>query len=120
MSRSYKHHPFAAICVGGSAHYDKTLAARGVRRAHRQSLHIALHIQEFDVVLPHRLQCTHNNTYSWCRDGSQRWCGLTARDWDRYIQATTPGSINAWGSSWYGDENYSVWPPTWYTTMMRK
>ena len=75
MSRSFKHKPFMAICGNGSAQYDKTLAVRGVRRAHRQAIHIALHIGDYEVVLPHRLQCTHNEVYSWSRDGNQMWQG---------------------------------------------
>lgn len=75
MSRSFKRHPFMAICGGGSAQQDKTLAARGIRRAHRQAIHIAIHTEEYEVILPHRLQCCHNNVYSWGRDGKQTWQG---------------------------------------------
>lgn len=121
MSRSFKHTPMAAICGNNSAHYDKTLAARGVRRKHHQVLHIALSTGEYEVVLPHRLQCCHNNTYSWGRDGSQRWCGLDHHDWFRYIKATTKG-FYGYGVEdfWYGDESYMTWPPQWYKEMMRK
>lgn len=121
MSRSFKHQPFDSI-GGGSAQWDKTQAARGVRRTHRIALHIALHNENFDIQLPHRRECPHNNVYSWCRDGKQRWCGLRARDWNNYIQAITPGTYSRFGviDFWYGDEDYTVWPPTWYSSMMRK
>jgi hypothetical protein len=116
MSRSYKHQPFAAICGNNSAQYDKTLAARGVRRAHRQALHIALHTEEFDVVLPHRLQCAHNEVYSWNRDGHQTWQGLDHHDWFRYVEANDPTS---WLYDWK-QEHFGTWPPQWYKEMMRK
>jgi hypothetical protein len=116
MSRSFKKQPFMAICGGGSAQYDKTLAARGVRRAHRQTIHNALHIGDYEVVLPHRLQCCHNNTYSWGRDGKQRWCGLDARDWYDYVEANDPDS---WMYEWM-HEHYGTWPPKHYVEMMRK
>lgn len=119
MSRSYKHQPFAAICGGSSAHHDKTLAARGVRRAHRQTMHIALHNGEYEVILPHRLQCSHNEVYTWVRDGHQRWQGLDHRDWQRYLEATNP-DLHDGHRLWYNDERYTCWPPTWYEEMMRK
>ena len=118
MSRSFKHQPFAAICGGNSAQHDKTLAARGIRRRHRQVLHIALHTGEYEVVLPHRLQCSHNEVYSWGRDGNQTWQGLDHRDWFRYLEATNSGH-NHWLRNWY-EESYSTWPPQWYKEMMRK
>jgi hypothetical protein len=119
MSRSFKHKPFSAICGGSSAQYDKTLAARGVRRAHRQVMHIALHTGEYDVILPHRLQCSHNEIYSWSRDGHQNYCGLSSKDWQRYIEATT--YVQNWNAiERWNKRHYSTWPPTWFKEMMRK
>jgi hypothetical protein len=122
MSRSFKHQPFAAICGNGSSQYDKTHAARGVRRRCRHELHKALRSEEFDVLLPHKRECTHNNTYDWNRDGSQHYCGLSAKDWQRYIAATTPGLYSRFGipDFYYGDEDYMMWPPLWYQRMMHK
>lgn len=119
MSRSFKHQPFAAICGGNSAHYDKMLAARGVRRKHRQVLHIALHTGEYEVTLPHRLQCSHNEVYNWGRDGHQYWQGLDHHDWQRYVEATSFN--NNWPAMQrWNTERYGVWPPQWYVEMMRK
>lgn len=119
MSRSFRHTPMVAICGNNSAKHDKTLAARSVRRRHRQVLYIALRTGEYDVILPHRLQCSHNNVYSWSRDGSQRWCGLDAKDWDRYIKETTHGfSYFGIEDFWYNED--ATWPPQWYKKMMRK
>ncbi len=121
MSRSYKHKPYAAICGNGSSQYDKTQAARGVRRKCRHVIHIALHTEEFDVFLPHRRECSHNNTYTWNRDGSQHYCGLDHKDYQKFFEAHTPG-IAHWGMTnfYYGDEDYIQWPPLWYKRMMRK
>ncbi len=115
MSRSYKHQPFASICGGASAQYDKTLAARGVRRAHRKVMHIALRTEEYDVTLPHRLQCTHNNVWTWGRDGHQLWQGLTNSDKESCHEA----HFEPW-SVWYNDPRYKEWPPAWHKEMMRK
>lgn len=122
MSRSFKHTPMAAICGTGSAHQDKTMAARSVRRAHRQAIHNAIRTQELDVLLPHRLECSHNETYCWVRDGSQRWCGLGAKERQKFVEATTPGVYSRWGimDYYHGDEDYMQWPPLWYQRMMRK
>ena len=111
MSRSFKHKPFQAICGGGSAKQDKRLANRGVRRAHSRVLHKAFAEHEYDVMLPHRLECAWNDVYSWGRDGHQTYQGLDARDWSRYLEATNnPDSCLYEGK----------WPPQWYVQMMRK
>lgn len=116
MSRSFKKQPFQSVCGGGSAKHDKVLAHRGVRRAHRRTLHLAFQQQDFEnFLLPHRHECAWNEVYSWGRDGNQNWCGLDGDDWARYVKATSdPDDL------WYEDERYCVWPPTWYTAMMRK
>jgi hypothetical protein len=84
MSRSFRHQPFQAICGSGSAKHDKQLANRGVRKAHRSALHKAVIEQDYDVLLPHRLECSWNQVYSWGRDGHQNYEGLDARYWFRY------------------------------------
>lgn len=115
MSRSFKKQPFQAICGGDSAKRDKVLAHRGVRRTHRAQLHQALQDQEFDVLLKHRHECHWNNTYSWGRDGSQLWNGLTNDHYADFIKA------NFDPQSWlYADDRYMCWPPQWYVEMMRK
>jgi len=53
------------------------MAARGLRRKLNQWLH---HVDDFDqAMLPHRLECFWNNTYSWARDGHQRMVFPTSR-----------------------------------------
>lgn len=69
MSRSYRK-PYTAITGTQSAHADKKMASRGLRRHQKQWLH-NLNDPERDLV-PHRLECPWNNTYSWGRDGRQR------------------------------------------------
>jgi hypothetical protein len=103
MSRSFKHQPFQAITGASSAQNDKTRAARSVRRTHRRVLHIALKSGDYDVLLPHRLGCPWNNTYSWGRDGHQYYQALDDRAWQMFLEDYT-----------------ETWPPQWYTKMMRK
>lgn len=104
MSRSFKHQPFMAICGNRGAKDDKRLANRGVRRTHKQSIRKTDDFESF--LLPHRLECTYNDVWGWCRDGHQFYHGLDHRDWQRYLEAE--------------DDYFGVWPPRWYSDMMRK
>lgn len=116
MSNSFKKRPFIAICGSGSAKQDKLIAHRAERRAVTGVLHQAVKFAEFDeVIVPLRRECAHNDVWGWSRDGNQRYCGLDARNWEKYVAATS----QPW-SWWYGDEHYSQWPPKWYQDMMRK
>lgn len=69
MSRSYRK-PYAAVTGAKSAHDDKKMAARGLRRRQNQWLHMLRDADE--ALVPHRLECAYNNTYSWDRDGRQQ------------------------------------------------
>jgi hypothetical protein len=106
MSRSFKHQPFMAVCGNGSAKQDKVMAHRGVRRT--QKAYIRSTFEYEDFLLPHRLECPWNETYSWGRDGHQTWHGVDDWDWQRYLKH---GPL---------DKHYGVWPPRWYARMMRK
>lgn len=68
MSRSYRR-PYAAITGNASAKEDKRMARCGVRR--KQNLALKTCMDYEDLLLPHRFECTWNNTYCWGRDGSQ-------------------------------------------------
>lgn len=115
MSRSFKKQPFQAVCGGGSAKRDKVMAHRGERRTHRLQIQTALSEGEFDIFLLPRRECRWNNVYCWRRDGNQRWCALTARDYSGYVRACSDPT------DWrYGDHRFTVWPPAWFTEMMRK
>jgi len=70
MSKSYRKPYFTWSSVRDSAHEDKKLAARGVRRAQNHALRTCEDWDEF--LIPHRLECSWNNVYSWKRDGHQR------------------------------------------------
>lgn len=112
MSRSYRK-PYGTYCnIHNSAHYDKQLAARGVRR--RQDEWLRNHWDDESGLVPHRYECCHNDVWGWNRDGTQFLFTLTGRDWNRHLEA--------WGGTglWAGDRNYMVWPPLWYQDMMRK
>jgi hypothetical protein len=72
MSRSYRK-PFAAITGTVSAKDDKIRAARGARRTQDGYLRKVLQGDLLDqFLLPHRLECSWNEVYSWTRDGKQR------------------------------------------------
>jgi hypothetical protein len=68
MSRSYRR-PYSAPCGNASAHQDKMLASRGVRRAQNRAVREAQDWEEFE--LPHRFECNHNDVWGWGRDGKQ-------------------------------------------------
>jgi len=111
MSNSYRK-PYAAVCGTGSAASDKEAAARGVRRKQNAWLHN--HWDDEDLLLPHKLECPHNNNYDWGRDGSQYYQGRDANDRTRYQEAVQGLGI------WANDEAYTVWPPRWYQRIIRK
>lgn len=68
MSRSYRR-PYAVFTSAESAHEDKKMAARGLRRRLNQWLHI---LNDPEVALiPHRFECPHNDNWTWERDGRQ-------------------------------------------------
>jgi len=116
MSRSYKKQPFAAITGCESAKRDKQIAHRAERRTHKKALRIALLNDALeDYLPPHIYECHHNEVWSWVRDGKQRYCGLTAKDYNRYLRANNDPTY-----MWYADEYWTCWPPMWYFCMMRK
>ena len=66
MSRSYRI-PYAVFTSAPSAHEDKKIAARGLRRRLKQWIHILTDPE--DALAPHRLECPHNDSYTWERMG---------------------------------------------------
>ncbi len=117
MSRSYRR-PYCAVCgVGTSAKEDKVLAHRGVRRVHNHLVRLMLKDPCLNIPLPHFRSCPWNNVYSWSRDGHQRLCVPTARDWDRHMKAVL--GIGYEASKW-GRRFYLPWPPPWYAEYCRK
>lgn len=119
MSRSYRR-PFAAVTGVRSAKQDKQMANRAVRRRQNQYLKILGDVEE--VFLPHRLECSHNNVYSWGRDGRQRYQIPDHRCWSRYVAKVNRYSpYDGWPWSRFpymmGE---LVWPPAWYPRMLRK
>ncbi len=114
MSNSYRK-PYASCCGTASAKNDKTRAARGVRRAQNAAARRML--SDPDLLMPHRLECSWNNTYSWSRDGGKRLQIPTARDWSRHVQALL--DLECYGRGWAW-ECYLEWPPAWYAEFTRK
>jgi hypothetical protein len=81
VSRSYRK-PYTAVTGTKSAHSDKKLAARGLRRRQNQWLHT---LEDVDgALIPHRLECAHNNTYNWGRDGRQHLLFPDCQGIDRF------------------------------------
>lgn len=74
MSRSYRK-PYSSITGTGSAKSDKVAAHRGVRAAEKQAIRnlIVGNTEPDEFLLPHKYECSHNETYSWGRDGKQRF-----------------------------------------------
>jgi hypothetical protein len=70
MGKSYRK-PYSAITGHASAKSDKRRAARGVRRKLNQWLKAARDFQ--DDLIPHRLECSWNQVWSWQRDGKQHY-----------------------------------------------
>ena len=92
MSRSYRK-PYAAVTGTGSAKEDKVRAARGVRRLQNYYLRRILQHDLVDqFLIPHRLECSWNEVYSWTRDGKQHLHFPTPRpgrsDDDRWAEYT--------------------------------
>jgi hypothetical protein len=71
MSRSYRK-PYSAITGTSSAADDKRVARRGVRRRQNQYLRESFLSDDWDdFIMPHKYECSFNETYSWHRDGKQ-------------------------------------------------
>jgi hypothetical protein len=107
--------PYAAITGVQSASRDKQQASRSVRRRINQWLHIqCAKGGEFELV-PHRLECQHNDVWCWDRDGKQRLQLPNARDWSCHcleVNGLRPFEDGRWR-----DEE---WPPRWYERVRRK
>lgn len=81
MSRSRKKNPFWSVC--GTDRDDKPMGRRGVRRRQNQFLKGVTGGQNQELenlLLPHRYECSHNQTYTWGRDGGQIWWGVKSSD----------------------------------------
>jgi hypothetical protein len=84
MSRSYRR-PYAAITGVQSASRDKQQASRRVRRRINQWLHIQYAKgDEFELV-PHRLECQHNDVWCWDRAMVSSACRFLMRATGRAI-----------------------------------
>jgi len=120
MARSFKKSPFMSICGDVSAKKDKQLAHRGERRAIQQALYRSRNDYD-NFLLPHRLECAHNEVWGWNRDGKQSYCAPTASDWRYHLMALDPETHCRFEHMYeHYKKHYSEWPPTWYAEMMRK
>lgn len=114
MARSYRK-PYAAVTGSRSARVDKQMAARGVRR--KQNQHLKTSWEDEDFLLPHRLECHHNDVWGWDRDGHQYLQIPNAASWSRFcleINGLHPYD------QWPGWKVDTTWPPRWFADLMRK
>jgi len=75
MSKSYRR-PYSSVTGNRSAHEDKTVAARSVRRTQNHALQTALanNVDWDEFLMPDIYECAANEVYGWSRDGSQSLC----------------------------------------------
>jgi hypothetical protein len=119
MSKS-RRRPFSAVTGVRSAKQDKQMASRAVRRRHNQYLKTQEDMDDF--LLPHRLECGHNEVYGWSRDGRQRYQVPDHRCWSRYvakIEGYHPYETRPYTRFPYMPGEV-VWPPDWYPRLLRK
>lgn len=117
MSESYRH-PYSAVTGTSSARLDKRFANRGVRRKQNVWLRTQWFEEEMGIV-PHRFECSHNEVYSWGRDGHQYLHTLDAHAWQIHLRARECAVSNAPYSGWFVRQ-YGTWPPRWYEKLKRK
>ncbi len=116
MSRSYRK-PYGTSVRYRSSKWDKQQANRGVRRRINHWIKENLQDESFDLV-PHRLECHHNDPWGWAHDGRKRLEVPTARDWSNHMKAIT--GIGLYGMpDWYV-RYHAEWPPRWYVEALRK
>jgi hypothetical protein len=91
MSKSYRK-PYSAITGVRSAHYDKMIAARSVRRAQDGALRHAIANQtDWDeFLLPEVYECSDNDVWGWGRDGNQRLRGRSSQYNNPFKYVTSP------------------------------
>jgi len=114
VARSYRK-PYSAITGVRSAHADKRTAARGAR--HKQNQHLRTHWDDESLLLPHRLECHHNDVWTWDCDGRQFLQVPDADAWSRFCLSSNrlhPYDL------WPGWKSDSDWPPAWFAELMRK
>jgi hypothetical protein len=114
MSRSYRR-PYAAITgfrVPAGTSSKPRAACAGVSTS-------GCTIQcakggEFELV-PHRLECQHNDVWCWDCDGKQRLRFPDARDWSCHCLEVN--GLHPFEDGRWRDEE---WPPRWYERVRRK
>lgn len=117
MGKSYRK-PYSAVTGHNTASEDKKMAARGLRRKQNAWLR---NLKDFDEdgLVPHRLECHHNDVWSWGRDGKQRLQVPTHRCWSNYCRIEQGFFRGSYEENWvkmHGNE----WPPTWFVELTRK
>lgn len=111
MGKSYRR-PYA--CIFGSndsAKEDKKLAARGARRLQNRSLKTCEDYEDF--LIPHRREASHNDVWTWSRDGRKR-LQKPPVDLETYRAAQANYHSERLSRKWYAQE------VLWYQRICRK
>jgi hypothetical protein len=83
MSRSERKSPFFGVCCGSDTD-DRRIARRMVRRTQDRYLQ---GVSDYDAFLiPHYLECSHSEKYSWSTDGGPIYWGRGGRWHDSFSQ----------------------------------
>lgn len=91
MSKSYRKPWGTWVSIKRSAHDDKTVAARCVRRAQEQSLREAIRDDDWDGwLIPDRYEASFNDVWGWGRDGKQRLLHLGSQYNNPYAYVRSP------------------------------
>jgi hypothetical protein len=114
MARSHRK-PYAAVTGARSARFDKQMAARGVRR--KQNQHLKTNWDDEGMLLPHHLECHHNDVWDWGRDGHQALQVPDADDWSRHCAKVN--GLRPYEAAWWR-EDANFWPPVWFADLTRK
>lgn len=110
MSNSTRR-PYSTHTINCGAKRDKRTANRSVRRRQNQWLATTLDFEE--ALLPHRYECSDNDVWGWSRDGKQHYNSLS-QAWAHYCEGCNLPY------SWRRSKKEPVWPPDWYTKLLRK
>lgn len=104
MSKSYRKPWGTCVSVKCSAHHDKTVAARLVRRTQDQALRdaIASGADWDSFLIPERYECSFNDVWGWGRDGKQS--PIT-----RSSQYNNPYAYNSYGWPRTDEEVMTRW-----------
>jgi len=91
MGKSYRKPWGTWVSIKDSAHHDKTIASRLMRRAQEQSLREAIRNDDWEEwLIPERYECSYSDVWGWGRDGKQRPIYRSEQYNNPYAYVTSP------------------------------